>query len=154
MADNYLEKRYNEVFGTKKTVKKIGQTLDSLFEKTVKNQAVNEVLSVSEDVLNKIIAVNTKIAFLEGGQKLFFKPVSGLNAFIIVSAEKNDFGITLVNLGILLQSMLLKTVEIGFHGKVISNFDKETFKREYQLSGVPVAVLRVFRHRKINQQNG
>ncbi|MBQ3657882.1 MAG: hypothetical protein II956_13755 [Bacteroidales bacterium] len=146
MADNYLEKRYNEVFGQKKTVKKIGQTLDSLFEKTVKTPTVNNDLPVSEDVLNKIIAVNTKIAFVEGGQKLFFKPVSGSEAFIIISEEKKDFGITFVNLGILLQSMLLKTVEIGFHGKVISNFDKETFKREYQLNGVPVAVLKVFRH--------
>ena len=30
MADNYLEKRYNEVFGQKKTVKKIGHSLDTL----------------------------------------------------------------------------------------------------------------------------
>lgn len=145
MADNYLEKRYNEVFGTKKTVKKIGQTLDSLFEKTVKIQQVSNNLTVSEDVLNKIIAVNQKIISLNGGNKLFFKPVSGENAFIIVSAGKTD-ETTLINLGISLQSMLLKTVEIGFGGKIISGFDKETLLKKYTLSGVPVAILSVFRH--------
>ena len=41
MADNYLEKRYDEVFGTKKVTKRVGHTLDDQLRRICNPTQVN-----------------------------------------------------------------------------------------------------------------
>ena len=77
MADGYLEKRYEEVFGkgAKKTVVK-HTSIDTLFEKNRSYRGYNQEFVVKRDMLERIVAVNTKIASAKNQQVLRFKLVT------------------------------------------------------------------------------
>ena len=77
MADGYLEKRYEEVFGkgAKKTVVK-HTSIDTLFEKNRSYRGYNHELVVKRDMLERIVAVNAKIASAKNQQVLRFKLVT------------------------------------------------------------------------------
>ena len=77
MADGYLEKRYEEVFGkgAKKTVVK-HNTIDTLFEKNRSYRGYNQEFVVKRDMLERIVAVNAKIASAKNQQVLRFKLVT------------------------------------------------------------------------------
>jgi len=171
MADNYLENRYNEVFGQKKSIKKIGMTLDTLLIKNRSTRGYKNSFLVSEEVLKKIIGVNTKIASAKNAQTLRFKivtketgaetvlkniklggmlpqlnlPLKGTepNAFIIVCPNAQESKYIDIDLGISLQSMLLKAVEIGLNGIIICAFDKDAIKEAFNLEYNPLAILAI-----------
>ena len=171
MADNYLENRYDEVFGQKKSVRKIGQTLDNLLLKNRSTRGYDVEFEVKPDVLRKIIAVNTKIASARNQQVLRFKPVAGGSeadfvlkniklggalpelhlpikgtepkAFIIVCSSVEETKYVDIDLGISLQSMLLKAVEIGLNGIIVCAFDKNQIKESFHLKHNPLAILAI-----------
>ena len=121
--------------------------------------------------LDAMIAVNTKVASSVNLQRLRFRPVvkgpeadqvnkhirmgRGLphlqlpfpgtepEAFIVVcSTVPENPGID-IDLGISLQSMLLKAVEMGLGGLIIRNFDREPVREALGLPFEPIAVLAV-----------
>ena len=77
MADGYLEKRYEEVFGkgAKKTVVK-HTSLESIMEKNRSYRGYDQSFLVKRDMLERIVAVNTKIASAKNQQVLRFKLVT------------------------------------------------------------------------------
>ena len=77
MADGYLEKRYEEVFGkgAKKTVVK-HTSIDTLFEKNRSYRGYNQDFVVKREMLERIVAVNAKIASAKNQQVLRFKLVT------------------------------------------------------------------------------
>ncbi|MBQ2097333.1 MAG: nitroreductase, partial [Bacteroidales bacterium] len=85
MADNYLEKRYDEVFGCKKTVKRVGQTFDSLLLKNRSCRGYDHSVRVGEDVLRKIVAVNTKIPSARNQQVLRYRLVTAADEVAAVN---------------------------------------------------------------------
>lgn len=171
MADNYLEKRYEEVFGNKKTVKRVGQTLDSLLLKNRSCRGYDHSVKVAEDVLRKIVAVNTKIPSARNQQVLRYRlvteedEVSAVNAnirlggalpelhlpfkgteplsFIIVCSSIEAEKYVYVDLGISLQSMLLKAVEIGLNGIIICAFNGREIADALHIDCEPLAVLAI-----------
>ena len=170
MADNYLEKRYEEVFGKKTLVKKVGRTLDSLFLENRSTRGYKSDFIVREEVLRKIIGVNTKIASARNQQVLRFKivlsdkaplllqhvkmggllpelhlPFKGTepNAFIIVCSTIEENKNVDIDLGISLQSMLLKAVEIGLNGLIIGSFNREKISEAFDLQFSPLAILAI-----------
>ncbi len=170
MADNYLEKRYDEVFGHKTTVKKIGRTLDSLLIQNRSTRGYKTDFEVKDETLRKIIGVNTKIASARNQQVLRFKPVTGddaklvlphirlggalpdlhlplkgtePNAFIIVCSAAEETRYVDIDLGISLQSMLLKAVEIGLNGLIICAFDHSEITAALALPYPPLAILAI-----------
>ena len=79
MADNYLENRYDELFGSgrKKTVvKHVGQSLDSLLKKNRSYRGYDKKTVVSMEQLRKIVAVNTLLPSGRNQQALRFKLVT------------------------------------------------------------------------------
>ena len=79
MADNYLENRYDELFGSgrKKTVvKHVGQSLDSLLKKNRSYRGYDKNTKVSMEQLKKIVAVNTMLPSGRNQQSLRFKLVT------------------------------------------------------------------------------
>lgn len=79
MADNYLENRYDELFGSgrKKTVvKHVGQSLDSLLKKNRSYRGYDKNTKVSLEQLKKIVAVNTLLPSGRNQQALRFKLVT------------------------------------------------------------------------------
>ena len=172
MADNYLEKRYEEVFGKGAKPKAPARpSLDRLLTLDRSFRGYDKSYVVHRRQLDTLIAVNPKVASSINMQRLRFRPVvkgpeadlvnqyirmgRGLpelhlpfpgtepEAFIVVcSTVPENPGID-IDLGISLQSMLLKAVEMGLGGLIIRNFDREPVREALGLPFEPVAVLAV-----------
>lgn len=171
MADNYLEKRYDEVFGQKTKVKRVGHTLDELLLKNRSHRGYKKDFVVTESMLERIVSVNTKIGSFCNQQALRFKlvtrktganlvlksiklgaalpqlhlplPGSEPEAFVICcGAVASHWGLY-VDLGIALQSMCLKAVEMGLNGLIVGNINRSALREDFQLPYEPLAVLAV-----------
>ena len=173
MADNYLEKRYEEVFGQGAGRKHAPQrpSLDTLLLHNRSYRGFDRDYVVHRRQLDAMIAVNTKVASSVNMQRLRFRPVvkgpeadavnkyirmgRGLphlqlpfpgrepEAFIVIcSIAAENPGID-IDLGISVQSMLLKAVEMGLGGLIIRNFDPAALKEALELPLDPVAVVAV-----------
>jgi len=173
MADNYLEKRYEEVFGKDAGRRHAPQrpSLDTLLLHNRSYRGFDRDYVVHRRQLDAMIAVNTKVASSVNMQRLRFRPVvkgpeadavnkyirmgRGLphlqlpfpgrepEAFIIVcSIAAENPGID-IDLGISVQSMLLKAVEMGLGGLIIRNFDREPVREALALPYEPICVIAV-----------
>ncbi len=173
MADNYLEKRYEEVFGASggRKAAPARPGLDVLLHRNRSFRGYDKSYVVHRRQLDAMIAVNPKVASSVNLQRLRFRPVvkgeeadlvnahirlgRGLpelhlpfpgqepEAFIVVcSTVAENPGID-IDLGISLQSMLLKAVEMGLGGIIIRNFDREEIRRGLALPYEPLAVVAV-----------
>ena len=173
MADNYLEKRYEEVFGKDAGHKRAPQrpSLDTLLLHNRSYRGFDRDYVVHRRQLDAMIAVNVKVASSVNMQRLRFRPVvqgpeadavnkyirmgRGLphlqlpfpgrepEAFIVVcSIAAENPGID-IDLGISVQSMLLKAVEMGLGGLIIRNFDREPIREALALPYEPICVIAV-----------
>ena len=74
MADNYLEKRYEEVFGSGHTkVKRVGHTLDELLLKNRSQRGYLKDYVVRREELERIVGVCSKIPSARNQQVLRFQ---------------------------------------------------------------------------------
>lgn len=172
MADNYLEKRYDEVFGKGPTkVKRVGHTVDELLLKNRSTRGYHKDFVVTNDWLKKIVGVNTRIPSARNQQVLRFRlitkgpesdivlnniklggalpelhlPFKGTEpeAFIIVCTTSPENKMVDIDLGISLQSMLLKAVELGLNGLIICAFNKTAIQESLSLPFEPLAILAI-----------
>lgn len=169
MADNYLENRYNEVFGKKTVTRRVGHTLDELLLKNRSTRGYLKDYIVKEEELKQIVSVNTKIGSGCNRQVLRFKLVTHDNgaakvlenikmgaalpelhlpfpdtepeAFILVCSTVSENKLVDIDLGISLQSMSLKATEMGLSCLIIGAFNKSEIIKEFNLPYEPVAVL-------------
>lgn len=167
MADNYLEKRYEEIFGSgakskcRKTSKP--QSLNSLLLKNRSHRIYNQDFLVSEEQLRSIVEVCTKIPSARNQQILRYKLVLGdqadiikgkirlgghaevetiaPRAYIIICSTVEESRWVDVDLGIAAQSMLLKTVELGLRGICIGAFSKEAVAEALSLPYEPLLII-------------
>ena len=172
MADGYLEKRYEEVFGrgAKKTVVK-HVSLETLMEKNRSYRGYDTSFEVKREMLERIVAVNTKIASAKNQQALRFKLVTketgaehivqnmklgGLlpelhlpfpgtepEAFIIICTTLPENKFVDIDLGIAAQSMLLKATELGLNGIMIGAFNKAKVTEAFDLPYEPLLILAI-----------
>lgn len=172
MADNYLEKRYDEVFGAGRTkVRRVGHTLDELLLRNRSQRGYLKNYQVKREELERIVGVCSKIPSARNQQVLRFRLVthdSGADkvlvniklggalpelhlpfpgtepeAFIVVCSTVKEDRMVDVDLGIALQSMLLKAVEMGLNGIVIGAFNKGNIVRELDLPLEPLMILAI-----------
>lgn len=172
MADNYLEKRYEETLGKGKIkVKRIGHTVDELLKKNRSYRGYNKNYVVSRDELERIVSVCNKIPSGCNQQTLRFflvtrdsgadrvlplirlgaalpelhLPLPGTEpeAFIICCSTAKESKLVDVDLGIALQSMLLKAVEMGLNGLIIGAFNREELQTAFRLPYEPLMVLAI-----------
>ena len=170
MADNYLENRYEEVFGNGNKPHHHSFSLDRLLEKNRSVRGYNRDVTISDEVLRRIVAVNSKIPSARNQQALRFRIVTGEDtnkvlkhikmggalpelhlpfarteppAYIIVCADKEPDNCLYTDLGISLQSMLLKAVEIGLNGLIIFAFNEKVIRKELNLPYRALAVLAI-----------
>lgn len=169
MADNYLEKRYEEVFGTKKVTKRVGHTLDELLLRNRSTRGYHTPYVVRREELEQIVAVNTKLGSGCNRQVLRFKlvtkdtgapqvlanikmgaalpelhlpfPGTEPEAFIIVCSTVGDDKLALIDLGMSLEAMSLRAVEMGLNTLIVGAFNKNNLKESFQLPHDPLAVL-------------
>lgn len=179
MADGYLEKRYDEVFGSgvrKTVVKRVN--LDTLMEKNRSYRGYDPSFVVRLEMLERIVAVNMRIASAKNQQVLRFKLVTketgaehiisnmklgGLlpelhlpfpgtepEAFIIICSTISENKFVDIDLGIAAQSMLLKATEMGLNGIMIGAFNKAKITEAFQLPCEPLLILAIGKgHEKI-----
>ena len=172
MADGYLEKRYEEVFGkgAKKTVVKHA-SIETLMEKNRSYRGYKKDFVVKREMLERIVAVNAKIASAKNQQVLRFKLVTkdtgadvvlqnmklgGLlpelhlpfegtepEAFIIICSTVPESKFVDIDLGIAAQSMLLKATEMGLNGIMVGAFNKAKIIEAFQLPCEPLLMLAI-----------
>ena len=172
MADGYLEKRYEKVFGkgVKKTVVK-HTSIETLMEKNRSYRGYDQSFVVKREMLERIVAVNSKIASAKNQQVLRFKLVTketgaeiitqnmklgGLlpelhlpfpgtepEAFIIICSTVPENKFVDIDLGIAAQSMLLKATEMGLNGIMIGAFNKAKITEAFNLSYEPLLILAI-----------
>lgn len=172
MADNYLEKRYEETLGNNKPkIKRIGHTVDELLTKNRSTRGYNKNYVVSRAELERIVGVCTRIPSGRNQQTLRYflvtkdtgadrllplvkmgaalpelhLPFPGTEpeAFIICCSVATESKLVDIDLGIALQSMALKTVEMGLNCLMIGAFNREKLRDEFELPYVPLMVLAV-----------
>ena len=123
MADGYLEKRYEEIFGkgAKKTVVK-HTSIESLMEKNRSYRGYNQEFVV----------------------KLHL-PFHGTEpeAFIIICSTVPENKFVDIDLGIASQSMLLKATEMGLNGIMIGAFNKAKITEAFNLPYEPLLILAI-----------
>ncbi|MBR1835348.1 MAG: nitroreductase family protein [Bacteroidales bacterium] len=172
MADNYLEKRYEEVFGTGRTkVKRVGHTLDELLLRNRSQRGYNKDYVVKREELERIVGVCSKVPSAHNQQVLRFRlvtrdtgadkvlrnirlgaalpelhlPLPGTEpeAFIIICSTVEENKMVDIDLGIAMQSMLLKAVEMGLNGLAIGAFDRNAIVRELELPLTPLMIVAI-----------
>ena len=172
MADNYLEKRYEETLGSGKIrVKRVGHTVDELLTKNRSYRGYNKNYVVSRAELERIVGVCTRIPsgcnqqtlryFLvtkeTGADRLLplvkmgaalpelHLPFPGTEpeAFIVCCSVAAESKLVDIDLGIALQSIALKAVEMGLNTLMIGAFNREKLRQEFDLPYEPLMVLAV-----------
>jgi len=173
MADNYLEKRYEAVFG-KGAGTKAGSHRPSLDRLLLANRSYriyDKSYKVELRQLKAMIAVNPRLGSAMNRQALRFHPVTAgpeaekvlslikmgaavpdmklppegrePEAFIIICSTLPETAVIDIDLGISAQSMLLKAAEMGLGGIFIRNFNAEALKEALGLTLQPLAVIAV-----------
>ncbi|MBQ0016697.1 MAG: nitroreductase family protein [Bacteroidales bacterium] len=172
MADNYLEKRYDECFNNPHPkVKRVGPTVDELLLRNRSCRGYMKEFVVTDVMLRQIASVNSRIPSARNQQVLRFKlvtdstesdiilsnirmgaalpelrlPKSGQEpgAFIVVCSTIDPNPMVYIDLGISLQSMLLKANEMGLSGLIIQAFNHEAIQDRLHLPLQPIAVLAI-----------
>lgn len=171
MADGYLEKKF-ESFGKKGRKVVIKRfSLNALLERNRSYRGYQKDHVVKPEMLERIVAVNTKTPSACNQQVLRFKlvthdtgaekvleniklggalpelhlpfPGTEPEAFIIVCSTVEENRLVSIDLGISAQSMLLKAVEMGLNGIVIGAFNKASIKRDFMLKYDPLLIVAI-----------
>ena len=146
-------------------------SLDTLLRKNRSHRAFDTSYTVAKRQLEAIVSVNDKLPSGRNAQTLRFRlldapgggedfcrflhlggylpelhlPVPGTEpkAFIIVCSTEAESPIVNIDLGISLQSMALKAVEIGLNALIVKAFNRQEIKEALGLPLDPLAVLAI-----------
>ena len=172
MADNYLEKRYDAVFGSgRTTVRRIGHTVDELMARNRSCRGYNKSFVVTEEMLRRLVETTTKAPSARNQQVLRYRlvtqgaeatallacchmggalpqmrlPLPGTEpeAFIVVCSTVEANPMVYIDLGIAAQSMLLKAAEAGLNGLIIEAFDHAAARQALCLPLEPLMVMAI-----------
>ena len=167
-----MEKRYEEVFGAGRTkVKRVGHTLDELLTRNRSHRGYNKNYVVRREELERIVGVCSKVPSARNQQVLRFRlvtrdtgadivlrniklgaalpdlhlpfPGTEPEAFIVICSTVPENKMVDVDLGIAIQSMLLKAVEMGLNGITIGAFNKGEIEKELDLPYEPLMILAI-----------
>lgn len=173
MADNFLESRFDDFRKAKKqtVIRQTGHSLDTLLIKNRSYRGYDPTRVVSIETLRMIVGVNNKIPSARNQQVLRFKlvtrdsgssevlqhiklggalpelhlpfPGTEPEAFIIVCTTVPENRMVDIDAGISVQSMLLKTVEMGLNGIIIGAFNKEAIIKAFELPYEPLLIIAI-----------
>ena len=168
MADNYLEKRAEELAAKRKVVVRRAASLDSLLKRNRSFRGYDRSVEVSREQLLEMVRTATWVASGMNAQPLRFRLVTGEeaakvhplvklgaalpeehlphpgeepSAYIVVCTSVPENRIVDMDLGIAAQSILLKATEMGLGGIFIMNFKPDAVQKALALPLKPLAVL-------------
>lgn len=168
MADNYLEKRAEELRNQRPKVVRNHPSLDSLLKRNRSYRGYDASRVVTEADLLKMLEVVPWVGSGMNAQPLRFRLVHGASAslvhplvklgaalpeehlphageepsaYIIVCSTVPENRVVDMDLGIAAQSILLRAVDMGLGGIFILNFKASELAATLQLPSQPLAVL-------------
>jgi len=168
MADNYLERRAEELQQKHKTVVHRGVSLESLLKRNRSFRGYDKSVAVDEKKLLEMVKTVTWVASGMNAQPLRYRLVTGEEAglvhplvklgaalpeehlphpgeeppaYIVICSTVEENRIVDMDLGIAAQSILLKATEMGLGGIFILNFKAEALQSALSLPMKPLAVL-------------
>ena len=167
MADNYLEKRAEELRNPRPKVVRNHPSLESLLKRNRSYRGYDSARVVTEADLLKMLEVVPWVGSGMNAQPLRFKLVYGADAALvhplvklgaalpeerlphageepsayIVICSSASSRVVDIDLGIAAQSILLRAVEMGLGGIFILNFKPAELAAALQLPSQPLAVL-------------
>lgn len=171
MADNYLERKMEE-YRARTAAPRPRPSLEGLLLRNRSCRGYDSRYVVREDQLRTLIAVNARIASARNRQALRFRPVlsdemgpllpllrmggalpelrlpfpgTEPNAAVVVCTTVPPDDELFIDLGISVQSMLLRATEMGLAGLCIRAFDRQAAARLLGLDLEPLAVVTVGR---------
>lgn len=172
MADDYLGRKMEE-YRARAAAPAVQKTLASLNRLLLKNRShrgYDSRFTVRADQLRSMIEVNTRIPSARNQQVLRFRPVladeaplvlphirlggalpelhlplpgSEPRAFILICSTVPEDRYVNIDLGISVQSMLLRGVEMGLNGICIGAFDRARIREAFDLPWEPLLILGV-----------
>lgn len=141
MADNYLEKREQEIReGAHTKVVRHNPSLESLLKRNRSYRAFSS-RKVTEAELKEMVKTVTWCASGMNAQPLRFKLVTD-EASIVVCSNETGREVD-IDLGIAAQSILLKATEMGLCGHIILDFDADKLADILHLPLKPIAVIAI-----------
>ena len=167
MADNYLEKRAEELRNQRPKVVRNHPSLESLLKRNRSYRGYDASRVVTEEDLLKILEVVPWVASGMNAQPLRFRLVTGTDAarvhplvklgaalpqehlphageepsaYIVIGSAASG-RVADIDLGIAAQSILLRAVELGLGGIFILNFKASELAAALQLPLQPLAVI-------------
>ena len=168
MADNYLEKRAEELRNPRPKVVRNHPSLESLLKRNRSYRGYDATRPVTEADLLQLLEVVPWVGSGMNAQPLRFKLVHGASAslvhplvrlgaalpdehlphpgeepsaYIIVCSTVPENRVVDIDLGIAAQSILLRAVEMGLGGIFILNFKADELSAALQLPSQPLAVI-------------
>ena len=168
MADNYLEKREQELREARPKVVRNHLSLDSLLKRNRSYRGYDRSREVSREDLLSLLQVSSWVGSGMNAQPLRYKLVTGADtalvhplvhlgaalpdealphqgeepsAYIVIASVAPENKVVDIDMGIAAQSILLKAVEMGLGGIFILNFDAPALQQALEMPLKPLAVL-------------
>ena len=168
MADNYLEKRQQELADRRPKVVRPHLSLETLLKRNRSYRGYDASRAVTEADLLKLLEVVPWVGSGKNEQPLRFRLVTGADtarvhplvklgaalpqehlphpgeepsAYIVICSAVAENKVVDMDLGIAAQSILLRAVEAGLGGIFILNFNPTALQEALELPLTPLAVL-------------
>ena len=170
MADNYLEKKFEELREKRPVIRRNHLSLDTLLHRNRSYRGYDPSRTVSRDELLKLVEVTTLVPSGMNRQALRYRlvteedsdkvlplirlggalpelhlPFPGMEprAFLVICSTVPESPVIDIDLGIAAQSLLLKAVEMGLNGIIIRAFDPVKLQEALGLELLPLLVIAI-----------
>ena len=170
MADNYLEKKYEELREKRPVIRRNHLSLDTLLHRNRSYRGYDPSRTVTRDELLKLVEVTTLVPSGMNRQALRYRlvteedsdkvlplirlggalpelhlpfPGTEPRAFLVICSTVPESPVIDIDLGIAAQSLLLKAVEMGLNGIIIRAFDPVKLQEALGLELLPLLVVAI-----------
>jgi nitroreductase len=170
MADNYLEKKYEELREKRPVIRRNHLSLDTLLHRNRSYRGYDPSRTVTRDELLKLVEVTTLVPSGMNRQALRYRLVTEADsdkvlplirlggalpelhlpfpgteprAFLVICSTVPESPVIDIDLGIAAQSLLLKAVEMGLNGIIIRAFDPVKLQEALGLELLPLLVIAI-----------
>ena len=170
MADNYLEKKAEELREKRPVVKRINPSLDTLLRRNRSYRGYDPARAVTRDELMKLVESTTLVPSGKNQQVLRYRlvteeesdkvlplirlggalpelhlpfPGTEPRAFLAICSTVPENPLVDIDLGIAAQTLLLKAAEMGLSGIMIRAFDPAKLQAALSLPLTPLLVVAI-----------
>ena len=170
MADNYLEKKYDELQEKRPVIRRNNVSLDTLLRRNRSYRGYDPARAVTREELKKLVEVTTLVPSGMNRQALRYRlvtedesdrvlplvrlggalpelhlpfPGTEPRAFLVVASTVPENPVIDIDLGIAAQSLLLKAVEMGLNGIIIRAFDPGKLQEALGMDLAPLLVIAI-----------